>query len=170
MTNREELLKDTDLVESLTFQALETKYIKVVLTNIIITYVILAILPHIIWIFYKQDISMILVVAAEILIIAACILNLIITKKACRFKGYAIREHDITYRRGIIFPKTTTVPFCKIQQVSIKQNPISRIFGLYAVEITNGAQMESSLTIPGLKQDSAESIKQLITEKIHNAE
>ena len=170
MTNRQELLKETDVVGGLTFSGLENKYISVVLVNIIITYVLVAILPLILLIFDDVNNSIVISSIAEVIIVAACIFNLIITRKACRFKGYALRENDITYRSGIIFPKTTTVPFCKIQQVSIKQTPVSRLFGLYAVEITNGAQLESSLTIPGLKQNTAESIKQLITDKIHNAE
>ena len=68
--------------------------------------------------------------------------------KACAFMGFALREHDITWRTGIIFPSVTTIPFCKIQQVSIRQNPVSRLFGLYSVHIVNGAQMMADTAIP----------------------
>lgn len=88
--------------------------------------------------------------AAEAAILVSFIINLTILRKAYRFKGYALREHDITYRSGVIFPKITTVPFSRIQQVSISQNPISKHFGLCSIDIVNGAQGMSSLVVHGL--------------------
>lgn len=96
------------------------------------------------------------------------IINLIILSKAYSRKGYALREHDISYRSGVVFHKVTTIPYSKIQQVSIKQNPISRLFGLYSVDIFNGAQALSSLNIPGLTKENAAHLKDFITEKIRN--
>ena len=37
-------------------------------------------------------------IAAEIVITVSFIINLKILRKAYKFKGYALREHDITYR------------------------------------------------------------------------
>ena len=79
-----------------------------------------------------------------------------------------IREHDITYRSGIIFPSVTTVPFCKIQQVSIRQNPVSRLFGLYSVAVVNGAQLMTETAIPGLTRERAEEIKAFLIERVGN--
>ncbi|MDE5923282.1 MAG: PH domain-containing protein, partial [Muribaculum sp.] len=79
-------------------------------------------------------------VAAEAVIVVSFIINIAILRKAYQAKGFALREHDITYRSGVIFPKITTVPFSRIQQVSICQNPVSKFFGLYSIDIDNGAQ------------------------------
>ena len=79
--------------------------------------------------------------------------------------GFALREHDITWRSGIIFPSVTTIPFCKIQQVSIRQNPVSRLFGLYSVHIVNGAQMMADTVIPGLAREKADEVKELLIER-----
>ena len=98
------------------------------------------------------------------------IINIIILSKAYSHKGYAFREHDVSYQSGVVFHKVTTIPYSKIQQVSIKQNPISRLFGLYSVDIVNGAQALSSLNIPGLTQEKASHIKDLITKKITTLE
>lgn len=94
----------------------------------------------------------------------AALVNLMLLPKAYSYKGYAVREHDITYRSGIIFPKTVTVPFCKVQQVSIRQNPVTKMFGLYAVTIVNGAQILAETVIPGLTREKAEEIKSLLIE------
>lgn len=106
-----------------------------------------------------------LCIAAECLIAITLCINLAIIPRSCRFKGYALREHDISYRSGIIFPKVTTIPFNKIQQVSVRQNPVSKLFNLYAIEIVNGAQAASSLSIPGLTDTTASQIKSLVTDK-----
>ena len=107
-------------------------------------------------------------VVAECIIFVAFAVNMFILRKAWEYKGYALREHDITYRSGIVFPKTTTIPYIRLQQVSVKQNPVSKIFGLYAVEIVNGAQGMASLTIPGLSEESANQIKNISIEWLKN--
>ena len=109
-----------------------------------------------------------IVICAEAVLLAAGLVNLSILPKAYAYKGYAVREHDITYRSGIVFPKAVTIPFCKIQQVSIRQNPVSRMFGLYAVDIVNGAQMLAETVIPGLTREKAEEIKSLLIERTGN--
>lgn len=105
-------------------------------------------------------------VLAEGVILLAMIVNLIIVQKAWRFKGYALREYDINYRSGIIFPTITTIPFNRMQQVSLKQNPISKYLHLYSVELVNGAQAMSSLTIPGLTEQRANQIKSTVIDKL----
>lgn len=107
-------------------------------------------------------------IGAEAVIAVSCIINLAIVRKAFEFKGYAFRDNNITYRSGMIFPKVTTVPFSKIQQVTVRQNPVSKYYGLFAVEIVNGAQNLSSLTIPGLTIEKAEGIRDVITRKLNN--
>ena len=105
-------------------------------------------------------------IPAEILIIISALINLSIVARAWKFKGYAMRENDITYRSGIIFPKLTTIPFERIQQVSVKQNPVSKFYGLFTVEIINGAQGLSSLTIPGLTEERANQIKNMVIDRL----
>ncbi|MDE6510879.1 MAG: PH domain-containing protein [Muribaculaceae bacterium] len=107
-------------------------------------------------------------IAAECVILMAFAINMFILRKAWEFKGFALRECDITYRSGVVFPKTITVPYLRLQQVSVKQNPVSKIFGLYAVELVNGAQGMASLTIPGLSEERANQIKDIAIEWLKN--
>lgn len=105
-------------------------------------------------------------ILAECVIFVAMAINLNISNKAWKFKGYALRENDISYRSGLIFPTITTIPFDRIQQVSVKQNPVSKYFSMYAVEIVNGGQYLSSLTIQGLTKERANQIKSIVIEKL----
>ena len=109
-------------------------------------------------------------ILAECVIAAAMVVNLIIANKAWKFKGYALRENDITYRSGLVFAKTTTIPYDRLQQVSVKQNPVSKLFSMYSVEVFNGAQGMASLTIPGLTEERANQIKDILIQKLKNDE
>ena len=103
---------------------------------------------------------------AECIVIACMVINLIIVRKAWMFKGYALRQRDLSFRSGVILPTVTTIPYDRMQQVSVKQNPVSRIFRLYSVEVVNGAQAMSSLTIPGLTEERANQIKNIVIERM----
>lgn len=107
-------------------------------------------------------------IMAECMIGAAMVVNLIIANKAWKFKGYALRDNDITYRSGLLFAKTTTIPYNRLQQVSVKQNPVSKLFSMYSVEVVNGAQGMASLTIPGLTEKRATQIKDIVIQKLKN--
>ncbi|MDE6366817.1 MAG: PH domain-containing protein [Muribaculaceae bacterium] len=164
MSNRRLDLETTDPVDELRFEPVSPKYRSVQIISAAIAYALTAAfalllleLPTPLW-----------CVAAEAAIVLTFLINLIILRKAYLVKGYALREHDITYRSGVIFPKTTTVPFSRVQQVSISRNPVSKLFNLCALDIVNGAQGLSSLTVKGLTPEKAETIKSIITRRLNN--
>lgn len=152
-----------DTIDSLDYQPVSPKYKLVQIANAAIAYTLLAVLA--LWLLLTGPVWW--CVAAEAVIVIFFIVNLVILSKAYLRKGYAIRQHDITYRSGVIFPKITTVPFAKIQQVSISQNPVTKFFGLSAVEVVNGAQGLSSIVIQGLPSKEAEQIKNLLTQRLN---
>lgn len=105
-----------------------------------------------------------LVIVGLLLIIWVC--NLFWMKKAYNFRGYAIREKDISMRRGLFFRKYRTVPFSNIQQVSVQQGPLSRPFKLYSLEIEDASQSGVGLSIPGLTKERAHQLKDFLLDKI----
>lgn len=163
MSNHQVNLNNIDRVEQLSYEPVCNNYKRVQIANAIITYSIFAAMG----LFLLLADSPWWCIAAEILIVGCCIVNLIILRDAYRYKGYAMREHDISYRSGVIFPKITTIPLSRVQQVSVRQGPVSRYFGLSTVNIVNGAQGLSSLDIPGLHKEDAEKIKTFITGKLN---
>ncbi len=162
MTNYQINLDSTTPISKLEFSPLDIKYKKVQVIGITLSYLVL------------MGLSLLLLltdniwwcISFEITLAIALVINLSIITQAYQIKGYALREHDITYRSGFFFLKITTIPFSRIQQVSIKQNPIPKICHLYTVEIVNGAQELSSLNIPGLPESTANQIKNLLTDKV----
>lgn len=149
-------------VDELHYEPVSEKYRSVQIVCAVIVYCLLAALALLLLLVG----SSLWCVAAEVLIAVSFVINLSILRKAYKFKGYALREHDITYRSGVIFPKTTTVPFSRIQQVSVSQNPVSKFFNLCAIDVVNGAQGLSSLVIQGLTKEKADAIKNVITQRL----
>lgn len=151
-------------IEELHYEPVSPRFRSVQIVSAVIAYSLLAVLALLLLLVDTYWWC----VAAEIVITVSFIITLSILRKAYKFKGYALREHDITYRGGVIFPKITTVPFTKIQQVSIKQNPVSKYFGLCAIDIVNGAQGLSSIAIQGLTKEKADAVKNVITQRLNN--
>lgn len=168
MTNRQLNFENIDKVENLNYTPLEKKYLKVQTVKTILVYIIFMGLTLLFLLAEEFAYRVVTTIGIECVFLTAMIVNLFLLPKAYSYKGFAIREHDITYRSGIIFPSVITIPFCKIQQVSIRQNPITRIFGLHTIDIVNGAQMLEATSIPGLTEEKANDIKALIIESIRN--
>lgn len=80
-------------------------------------------------------------------------------KRAYAVRGYAFREKDLTFRKGLFFRRTTTMPVSRIQQVTVKQSLFERWLGLYSIKIADGSQGGVALTIPGLTKDKAETMR-----------
>lgn len=163
MSNKQIDTEITDPVEELRYEPVSPKYRSVQIVSATIGYILLASLALLLLLVDSPWWC----VAAEIAIVVLWCGNLALLRTAYRYKGYALREHDITYRSGVIFPKLTTVPYSKIQQVSIIQNPVAKMFNLCAIDIVNGAQGLSSLSIKGLTKEKADSIKDVITKRLN---
>ncbi len=162
MPNNQLSLKDITPVDALHFEPISPRYRSVQIALTALGYIILAALALLLLLIDNP----LWCIITEGVIIVAMAVNIAIARKAWKFKGYALRDKDISYRTGLIFPKVTTIPYEKLQQVSVKQNPISKLFGLYGVEVMNGAQTLASISIPGLSKERANQIENIIIEKM----
>ena len=85
--------------------------------------------------------------------------------KGFQFKTYAIRDKDIIYKTGWLWRQTIIVPFNRVQHVQIDQGPIERKFDLAKLKIFTAGGSSSDISIPGLRPDKAQRIKQFIVSK-----
>lgn len=162
MINRQIWPDDVQPVEDLEFQPVEPIYTRVLTARIILSYIIFMGLAFIILAF-EESYRWWILLGVEAILVIALVINLVLVHKIYDFKGYALRDKDISYRSGIFFTSVKTVPFSKIQQVSVRTNPIARMFGLSYLDIVNGSQSSvNQITIPGLTSDDAERIKALL--------
>ncbi len=104
------------------------------------------------------------------IIIAFWIISMGFVQLGFSHKGYILRKHDIVYKTGYIFRKTTAVPKNRIQHLEIRQGIMLRMFGLSKLVLFTAGGGSSDLLIPGLMPKTAEALKEEISLKIADNE
>lgn len=82
-------------------------------------------------------------------------------------KGFALREHDVIFKSGVISETTTIVTNNRVQHVALHQGMLSRIFGLASIELFTAGGSSSDLKINGLLLEDAKKIKESVSLKIN---
>ena len=150
--------------EAVNLNALQPKYWNVILFNIVATFLIIGVVLAVIVYFVEEIHSM------AWLFGLVYVLFLGFTFLLCRIsfkkRGFAFREHDVIYRSGILATNTMIIPYNRVQHVALHEGFISRYFDLAKVEIFTAGGDSSDVSIPGIKKEQAEDIKQLLMGKI----
>lgn len=84
-----------------------------------------------------------------------------------RYWGYAVRETDVLIRSGVIFKRISAVPFSRIQHVDSNSGPLERSLGLANLIIYTAGSEFGSLVIPGLAIETAEGLRDYLSEVGH---
>ncbi len=81
-----------------------------------------------------------------------------------RHWGFQVRESDVFLRHGVLWQTTSVVPHGRIQHVDTQQGPIERSIGLASVVMFTAGTVGASLSIPGLVQEDAESLRERLAQ------
>ncbi|WP_119968444.1 PH domain-containing protein [Shewanella japonica] len=73
---------------------------------------------------------------------------------------YGVLKHELVMRKGLWWVKTTTLPFSRLQHVSLSQNPIQRQFNLATLKCFSAGSGAAEINLPGLKFETAEHLRQ----------
>lgn len=76
--------------------------------------------------------------------------------------GYQVREHDLSYRHGILVKTVETVPFVRVQHARVTQGPIQRAFGIANLAVSSAGP---DLNIAGLGFEEAERLRAVVVER-----
>lgn len=87
-----------------------------------------------------------------------------------RRRAWALREHDLIYRSGLIWRRTTILPFARIQHVETASGPLERAFDLMRVKCYTAGGMAADLTVEGLEREAARKVRQHLLEQIRDDE
>lgn len=74
-------------------------------------------------------------------------------------RKFLVRSHDVTYEYGKLFYTVTTIPINRIQHVSLGQGPLEQLFQIAHLNIYTAGGNQADLTLPGLKYQIAENLK-----------
>ncbi|MCF2901787.1 PH domain-containing protein [Pseudoalteromonas sp. OFAV1] len=79
-----------------------------------------------------------------------------------RAKGVAVREHDIAFKRGLIWQQVTLLPISRVQHTEIHRGPIERKLGLATLRLYSAGGMSADLHISGLTDEQCNDVRQFV--------
>lgn len=104
----------------------------------------------------RPAIALAIAFGVVIVLVVAAVLRTIEVRRL----GYQLRDHDLSLRSGVVTHSIQSVPFSRVQHVSVSRGPVERSFGLATLQVSSAGP---NVSIPGLAIDDAERIKALIT-------
>ena len=86
----------------------------------------------------------------------------LVAGRRVRAWGYAERAEDLLVRRGVMFRRTSVIPYGRMQYVEVTAGPFERGFGLATVQMHTAAAA-SDARIPGLPAAEAARLRDQLT-------
>jgi len=141
----------------------EPAYLKVMVANRIFFWVILAVLAGLAWFFLsQQSAGSWLGIAGALFIAVGLGFGLFTAQKAFQNMGYAVRKHDVIFKKGWLFEKLHVVPLKRIQHCVVKRGPLDQYFGLATLKIFTAGGNAADITIRGLRYEDAQTLKDFL--------
>jgi len=156
-------------IDKKTFNRLDKNYLKILYIRIAIFFLLCA-GGFITFLFVSEGVPTLAIVIISSILALILIYSLVITIMGFPRKGYLVRENDISFQKGIITYKITTVPFNRIQHVEVNQGVLAKMFKLSSLKLFTAGGNASDLSIPGLPKEVAQNLKAFLSEKISEHE
>ena len=141
------------------FVPVDPRYLRVSLTGIAVTAVVVAI-GAVVVAMQTDQAQLALLIGGGVLLLLALVAFIRVLE--VRRLAYQLREHDLSLRSGVITHRVESLPFSRIQHVNVHRGPIERSLGLATLQVSTAGP---DISIPGLTAADAERIKLLVTER-----
>jgi membrane protein YdbS with pleckstrin-like domain len=100
------------------------------------------------------------VIVPVLLVATWLILRVPLRRHAAR--GYDMSEDRLRVVRGLWFHSDTVVPFGRVQHIDLHQHPLERAFGLATLTVHTAGTHNASVSLPGLAEADAASMREAI--------
>lgn len=153
--------------EEVQFSPLQKKYFNVLVFNLVLVLTV-SLLTYVCWEWFtnKSLFENSIILIPIVLFLLFCIAFFLL-KLGFKKRGFAIRNHDIIYKSGIISENTIIVPYNRVQHVAIHRGFISRKLNLATIQLYTAGENSADIKIPGLLDEEAIKIKELVSNKIN---
>lgn len=74
--------------------------------------------------------------------------------------AYGVCEHELLMQKGIIWFKRISLPYTRLQHISLSQGPLERKFGLKTLKCFSAGSGSAEIELPGLESKTAEKLRQ----------
>lgn len=156
--------------EELNLQPIEPSYWKVLQLSWLISTLVLLVAGAAAVFFIKKLHSAPLITSIAGILLLWSAARYWLLQKTFHRKAYAIREKDVLYRTGYIIRRLHVCPFNRIQHCSVHSGVLERQYGLASISLFTAGSEGSDLRIPGLKEETAASLRDFIMQKIRTDE
>ncbi|WP_347838701.1 PH domain-containing protein [uncultured Draconibacterium sp.] len=169
-TNAVILPENLPTLDSEQFNRLDKKYLSIIVIRFVLVFLI-AFGGCIAFLFLSEATPGIPVkIAVSAFIVLWLAFSIGITLLGFPRKGYLVRENDISFKKGILFYKETSVPFNRIQHVEVTQGILAKAYKISTLKLFTAGGNSSDLSIPGLPKNQAQQLKDFLSEKISKHE
>jgi len=157
-------------IEEKAFRPIEIAYKLFLQIRNALLFILSLIIVSLLNIFGKLELDQWFFVAMYIAILILWIFSFMLVNIGFPRKKYLLRQHDLLYKTGYIFEKTTAIPINRIQHIEIRQSILLRMFKLSKLIIYTAGGNSSDLSISGLKPEDASFLKEHISKTISEHE
>jgi len=99
-----------------------------------------------------------LLIGMPILVAVSMLYNIV----NVRLQGFAVREHDIAFKKGVIWQQVTILPLARVQHMEIHQGPIERKLDLASLKLFSAGGVSADLQIGGLTHSDCKNMRQFV--------
>ena len=99
-------------------------------------------------------------------LLIALVLLMLLPPRRYRAWGYREEEDELHIGSGLLFRARTVVPFGRVQHIDVAHGPVERRFGLATLILHTAGTRGSAVSLPGLRHDEAERMRDRIRAKI----
>lgn len=97
--------------------------------------------------------------------LAAAVIGGLVSYLGWRRTTYVIGQTDIRLESGLVSRSARSVPYERIQDVSLEAKPLPRLLGLVAVKLETGAGAGEDIALEFLTNAQGEALRQLVRER-----
>jgi membrane protein YdbS with pleckstrin-like domain len=72
--------------------------------------------------------------------------------------GYALRQDDLVFKRGVIARRLVAVPYGRLQVIDVSRGLLDRMLGIASLTTVTAAA-STNVSIPGLTPDEADQLR-----------
>lgn len=152
--------------EEIAYTNLHKNYVKIVRMNALIGILFGIAVSIAIFFVFEEFERYYFIIGISVLMLLISLFPLITYKK----KKYAFRQHDVLYKKGLIFKTVNIIPYIRLQHVVIKQGWYAKKLDLATLELHTAANDRVDVSIPGLTLEDAERWKSFLLNRLQELE
>jgi len=152
--------------EEIAYTNLHKNYVKIVRMNALIGILFGIAVSVAIFFVLEEFERYYFIIGISLLMLLISLFPLLTYKK----KKYAFRQHDVLYKKGLIFKTVNIIPYIRLQHVVIKQGWYAKKLGLATLELHTAANDRVDVSIPGLTLEDAERWKSFLLNRLQEIE